>query len=154
MLRSIPTSWFSWDSRLVEDDVEVAFLDLSTIRDAASFELEGRRWEIRREGMLTGEWLLETGGQVMARATKTSAFRRSYEVVAENRRLDLAPTGFARRAYQLRHGDIVIGGMAPDGFFRRSADVAFPGDLHLATRIFLAFLVLVQWRRTARSRNS
>jgi hypothetical protein len=88
------------------------------------------------------------------RATKTSAFRRSYEVVAENRRLDLAPTGFARRAYQLRHGDIVIGGMAPDGFFRRSADVAFPGDLHLATRIFLAFLVLVQWRRTARSRNS
>jgi hypothetical protein len=153
MLRSIPKGLFSWDCRLVDDGVEVALLDLSTLRDAAKFELEGRRWEIRREGMLTGDWLLETGGQVIARATKISAFRRSYEIVADNRRLELAPVGFARRAYRLRHGDIVIGGMAPDGLFRRSADVDFPEELQLATRIFLAFLVLVQWRRTARSKN-
>lgn len=151
MLRSIPKRWFSWDCRIEEDGVEVALLDLSALRDAANFDLDGRPWQIRREGLVRGDWLLQSDGQIVARATKPSAFTREFEVVADNRRMLLRPVGIARRAFELRHGDTVIGGMAPVGLFRRSADIALPEELQLATRIFLAFLVLTQWRRAQRA---
>lgn len=154
-LEIVPKHVVSWDFQVLEEGVPVAYLDLA-VTEKAGFELEGVRYRIRREGRVSGDWLLEAEGDrsVLARAAKVSAFRREYLVTAAGRRLVYRAAHPLTRAFVLLHGTREMGSLRPVGFFRRRAVAELPDELPPPTRIFLIFLALILWRRQARAAGS
>ena len=72
MLEAIPTSLFSKNIRLQQQNELVGEVDVSVWREKARLELQEGTYELRREGFCSGDFLLEQDGKVIARATKTS----------------------------------------------------------------------------------
>ena len=81
MLRAVPKNWFSWKFEIFDGEVKVANLDLAWFREEVEFAIQGRTFEIGREGVMSSVFLLREDGRTIASATKPSAFRRSFDVV-------------------------------------------------------------------------
>lgn len=148
MLNAIPRNWFSWDFRILDGDRDVAEMDLSFWREKGVLSVEGVPYRVYREGPAHGAFILEDpGGQVVARAEKPNALRRSFLVDYDGRRLRLdAWTPFGR-SFVLRDDQGVIGTVKPDNFITRRATANFPEAFPLPVRIFLLWLVIIMWRR-------
>ncbi|MBM3470135.1 MAG: hypothetical protein FJX73_05000 [Armatimonadetes bacterium] len=94
-----------------------------------------------------GDFVLESGGAVLARAEKPSAFRRSFVIEHEGRRYTLRSRSAFLRAFVLLDGSAEVGSITPEGMLTRRADVTLPLDLPLPVRVFIIWLVLILWRR-------
>jgi hypothetical protein len=55
------------------------------------------------------------------------------------------------RSFVLTENDREIGSIAPKGFFGRQAKANLPDDLALEARAFLIWLVVVMWKRQAKT---
>ena len=98
MLTLVPKSWLSWDFRVEEDGREVAFIDREWFRERASFSLDGEWYVVRRTSVMHGTFALERDGVELARAQKTSAFRRAFEIeTTEGERYALTAVSMFRR---------------------------------------------------------
>ena len=152
-LELVPKHAFSWDFDVLDGERRITHLDLAALSEKARFELGGTAYGIRREGIRRGPWLLEReeDGRVLARGEKVSAFRREYEVTAGDRRFSYRPRHVLSRAFVLRHGRQEMGSVAPAGFLRRRAVAEFAELVPEPTRIFLAFLAIILWRRHQRA---
>ena len=149
MLSLQPIAWYSWSFRILEGDREVARLDRSAFRERATFSLEGSQYEMRRTSLTLGTFVLERDGRLLAEATKPSAFRREFEVVAEKGPFRLQAASWFRREFLLLQGSSRLGSVKPDSAFGRAATADFPTTIPLPVRLFLVFLVLVLWQRAA-----
>ena len=73
MLTAVPTRWFSWDFTVTDGARTVATIDVSWWREQGTLTVDGVDHCVYREGMLSGEFILEAEGSVVARARKPSA---------------------------------------------------------------------------------
>jgi len=148
MLNAIPKQWFSWDFRILEEGRDVAEMDLSFWREKGVLSVEGIPYRVYREGLASGAFMLENpGGQVLVKAEKPNALRRSFIVEYEGRRLRLEAWTPFGRAFVLRGDQGVIGTVKPDSFLSRRTTADLPEDFPLPVRIFLLWLVIILWRR-------
>ena len=148
MLNAIPKQWFSWDFRILEEGRDVAEMDLSFWREKGVLSVEGIPYRVYREGLASGAFMLENpGGQVLAKAEKPNALRRSFLVEYEGRKLRLEAESSFERAFVLRDDQGVIGTVKPDSFFSHRTTANLPEDFPLPVRIFLLWLVIILWRR-------
>jgi hypothetical protein len=147
-LSLVPKGWHSWDFRVLEGGREIAFIDRDWFRERAAFTLEGVPYEVRRTSVLRGTFALERGGRLLAEATKTSIFRRSFDVrIGREPPYRLKAAAPLRREFRLVRGGVTVGQVKPDALFRRAATARFPATLPLPVQLFLTFLVLVLWKR-------
>lgn len=151
MLKAIPKHWFSWDFRVMDGTRQVADMDLSFWRRKELLSIEGTPYKVFREGLVSGAYILETGGAVAARAEKPNALRRSFLIEHEGRQLTLQARSVVGRAFALYDGQNEIGSVTPDWFFTRRATALLPEALPLPLRIFILWLVIILWRREADS---
>lgn len=147
MLRAEPSGWFTWDYTVYRGGRELTRVSLSWLREKGEFALGGQAYRVAREGWLHGDFVLESEGRVLARATKPSALFRSYEVEHEGRRFTLEARHPFTHEFVLRHGDREVGRVSPAAWYSREARVELPSRLPLAVRIFVLWLVLILWRR-------
>ena len=154
MLNAIPKHWFSWDFRVMDGTRQVAEMDLTFWRRKGTLSVEGIAYEVFREGLVSGAYVLEAGGAVAARAEKPSAFRRTFLIEHAGRQLTLRARSASGRAFDLYDGPNEIGTIAPEGFLTRRAAVRLPEELPLPVRIFILWLVIIIWRREADSGGS
>jgi hypothetical protein len=108
--------------------------------------VQGITYTARREGSISGAFVLESTAGVLARATKPSAFRRSLIVEHSGRQYTLRAASALRREFVLRDGSTRIGSVAPEGLFTRRATVDLPPALPLAVRVFIVWLAVVLWK--------
>lgn len=146
-LSLVPKGWYSWDFHVREDGREVALIDKEWFRERATFALEGVTYEVRRTSILRGTFALERGGRLLAEATKTSIFRRAFDVRVGADRYRLQSRSAFRREFRLLRGGVPVGVFRPVSLFRREATARFPASLPLQVDLFLVFLVLVLWKR-------
>ena len=104
----------------------MADIDVSWWRETAVLTIEGRRCRVYREGLMSGAFLLESAGTVLARAEKPSAFRRTLRIHYEGRGFTLRATSVSRRYFVLLDGSRQIGSLAPNSVFARRAAVDLP----------------------------
>ena len=148
MLNAIPKQWFSWDFRVLDEGRDVAEMDLAFWREKGVLSVEGIPYRVYREGLANGAFILENqGGQMLAKAEKPNALRRSFLVEYEGRKLRLEAESPFGRAFVLRDDQGVIGTVKPDSFLSRRTTANLPEDFPLAVRIFLLWLVIILWRR-------
>jgi hypothetical protein len=154
MLRAIPKRWFSWDFTVIEGSRPVADIDLSWWREKGVLTVDGVTYSVSREGLMSGEFTLESGGSVLARAEKPSAFRRTFVIRHRDRHYTLKAKSAFRRSFVLLQGDREVGFLTPDGLFTRSASVHLPEDLPLAVHVFITWLAIILWKRESDAASS
>ncbi|MDX1531259.1 MAG: hypothetical protein R3362_07015 [Rhodothermales bacterium] len=148
MIRAVPTSWFTWNFRLLQDDREVGRLRQSSWRERARFLVEDVRFELYREGLL-GDFVLRFGESVLVRARKPSVLHRRFEFVFEGQAYTLEPASALSRVFVLRTATVEVGGVEPEGWVTRKAVVDLPKTLPLPVQAFAFWLVMLTWRRSA-----
>ena len=151
MLSLVPKKWFSWDFTVTEGARSVADIDISWWREQGVLTVQGVDHRVYRERMMSGDFILESGGSVLARAQKPSAFHRTFEIAHEGRRYTLRAESAFRRTFLLLDGERRVGSLSPEGIFTRRASVDLPPSLPLAMRVFVIWLAVILWKRASDS---
>ena len=147
MLQVVPTHWYSSDFTVRQASKPVADVDVSWWREKGTVTIEGVRYEAYRDGVLTGTFVLERNGAVIARAEKPSAFFRKYLVRHGDREYALNARSAFRRAFVLLDGTREIGTIEPASALTRGAIANLPDSWPLPIRAFVIWLTMIQWRR-------
>jgi len=146
LMKLIPKSWRSWDFTAFDGSHAVADFDISSWREKAILTVQGDQYSVYREGMMTGDFILQSvAGQELARAEKPSAFRRCFVIRHAGSSYTLRATSM--RQLTLFDGSREIGSISPDGFFTRRATVDLPDALPLPVRMFITWLAIILWKR-------
>ena len=151
MLEAIPTTLFSTNFRLEQENQLVGELDPSMWRCQATLELEDGTYTLYREKLLGGDYLLEHNGTVVARAAKTSVFRDNFAVQVGNRLVELRKLRWTGRRFGLFDGETQLGGIYPKGMFTKRANIDLPKEWPLANRIFMFWLAFLMWKRDSQA---
>ena len=146
MLRMIPKP-FSWTFSVMDGAEPIAHaVDLSWWSDKGEITVQGVTYTARREGVISGAFVLESTAGVVARALKPSAMRRSLIVEHTGRKYRLRAVSALRRAFALLDGSTRIGSLSPEGIFTRRAAVDLPRTLPLTVRVFIIWLTVMLWK--------
>jgi len=151
MLTAAPKHWFSWDFVVLEGSQAVAEIDISWWRERGVLTVSGVDYHVCRQGVMSGDFILECSGVALARAEKPSAFHRSFIVEHQDKRYTLRARSMFRRAFLLLDGEREIGSVCPEGIFTRRATVDLPADLPLPVKVFIVWLTVVLWKRESGS---
>jgi hypothetical protein len=154
MLTARPRSWFSWDFEVFDGDTFVALLDLSWLRERGEMILHERRFEIGREGILSGDFKLWDDGDTVASATKPSVLFRCFVVRFDGHEYTLRARSPLTRRFVLLSGERVVGSIAPDHPFTRRMSIDLPDEIPLEVQVFITWLVVILWRRQHNSASS
>lgn len=147
MLEAMATGIFNIKFLLRQQNQLLGEFDTSFWRFKGQLELEEGTYQLYREGWLSGDFLLELNGKVVARASKPSAFQNRFEVELPNRRVVLRkPSPYNRRVIVL-DGEREIGSIYPLGVITRRTNIDLPGDWPLPIQVFLFWLVFTLWKR-------
>ena len=147
MLTMLPKT-FSWSFSVMDGAEPVAqAVDLSWWSDKGELTVQGVTYTARREGVVSGAFVLESSVGVVARATKPSAMRRSLIVEHSDHQYTLRATSALRREFELLDGSTRIGSLSPEGIFTRRAKVDLPSALPLSVRVFIVWLTVMLWKR-------
>jgi hypothetical protein len=149
MLRAIPKSWCSADYKVLENDTVIAVVSLSLFREAGELTVAGSSYPVYREGLLSGSFVLESGGSILARADKPSAFYRSFQVKHGEKEYALGAESAGFRKFVLSEGGKQIGSIYPVHPLTRRSVIDFPEDIPLVVRVFMFWLVMILWKRAS-----
>lgn len=158
MLTIIPRTWYSWDFTVMDEDREVASMDLSGWREKGTLTIDGVEHRVYREGRMSGDFVLERDGRVLVRAVKPSAFSSTIVVHADDGReytlkkksvwrrpfVVLTPLGEAGSA-----SERTVGSLVPAGIMTRKAYADLPTAWPLPLRLFVIWLAVIMWKREA-----
>lgn len=154
MLLAVPRNFLSWSFALRRDGEPVAEIDMSWFRERANVSVGNKAYVFSRESILLGTFALWQGDDVLAHAQKTNVFLRSFEVEIEGQVLTLRAVSAFRREFGLYRDGVQIGRIYPQSWLGRTSVIDLPDELSLPVQVFLFWLVIVLWRRTARSQSS
>ena len=146
-LQVAPAHWLSSDFTLRQDAKPVADVQLNWWCEKGALTIDRTRYRMYREGWLSGAFLLEREGSVIARAERAGVFRRKYLVRYRDREYTLAPRFAFRRPFVLLDGSQEIGSITRTTVFTREAMADLPDAWPLPVRAFVIWLAMIQWRR-------
>lgn len=156
-LLAVPEGWFSWDFGIYGEEIQeeshsesapLARVSLSWAKEAGELTIEGVRHRMYREGLASGDFVLEREGEQIVRADKPSSWSNRFEISYRGRRYELEKESTWRRKFVLvDEGRREVGKIEPEGPFTRRAVVDLPEELSLAVRAYLVWLCVILWKR-------
>jgi hypothetical protein len=146
VLEAVPNSLFSKDY-IIRSATGALLVELHRdwFRKEGQITIEGVVYRIYREGT-AGAFILEANGEVIARASKSSNWMRSFDIDYQGIRYMLKSKSVAWREFVLRIGLDVIGTIRPKSAWSRKAVVDLP-DFSLPIAIFITWLVIIMWQQ-------
>jgi hypothetical protein len=137
MLQAIPKALFSRGFIIRDGAQDVAEIDRSWWAERGMLTANGTTYQVSREGVIFGDFLLETDGAIQVRAVmKMGWFRSSIHFEYAGKRYSLASSG---------HGAQFLGGLGEKiGTVSRDR-IDLPAELPLAVRIFVFWMALFLW---------
>lgn len=150
MLHAVPKSIFSWGFQIYSDNVLLAVIDMSWLIEGGEFPYRNRTYYLRKKGMLSGNFSLESNGAIIAQAQKTPLWRH-FEVQDHHEHYILAASSPMTRRFVLKQNERIIGDITPNHPFTRQCVINLPETISVPSRLFMFWLVLVMWRRAERA---
>jgi hypothetical protein len=144
VLKAIPRAWYSRSYTVLEESQPVADIDLSWWRKSGVLTVQGETYKMYRKGLMSGAFVLQSGGAVLAHAEKPSPLRQSFNVELDGKTYVLR--SLYRRDFYLLEGSEKIGSIRPEDSSRRVL-VDLPEGMPLPVKAFLIWLVLILWKR-------
>ena len=149
MLQLVPESWLTWNFGVLENDHQVAQIKTSTLQESGAFSIDGASYRAYREGMCSGEFLLEQNSHTIARAQKPSAFLNSFNIEYSDRSYTLKKESLLGRSFVLLQGDLEVGSIHRKSILNRKAAVSLPETMPMPVQVFVMWLAILLWRREA-----
>jgi hypothetical protein len=150
VLTATPRGWFSWDYAVSRNSDHLADIDISCWREKGTLTVDGQQYSVYRERPLSGKFVLESNGSVVASARKPSSLTRRLLIEdAAGRQYELKPRDIFTRTFQLHAGTAVVGSLSARGVFSRGMKVDLPETLPLPVRVFVIWLTAILWKRDA-----
>jgi hypothetical protein len=147
MLEAKPISIFSQDFSIEADGRQIALLDVAFWREAGEVSIEGRPYKLYREGLMSGAFVLESGGQTIARAIKPSAFLAQFDLELEGRRYLLKRDSIFGKGFSVFQDEAVVGSVRRVSMFSRRSVIDLPSEWPVPIQVFVFWLVVVIWKR-------
>lgn len=146
-----PARRFSWSFRITRDAAPIGLLELARVRAGGTLTLEDHTYGIAREGLF-GPLQLMDGERVIAQAHRKALFRARYQIIAEDRQLELIARGFLGRRAELRHGDVVLARIRRISLLTRDVRIDDgAGNIPLPVLMHCAAVLILYWRMQSRS---
>ena len=134
---------------MIENGTTVAMVDLSLVREAGELTIQGSTYRLYREGLMSGAFILESGGSILARAVKPSALYRSFQIEYDGRQYTLEAKAVGFREFVLSENGVRVGSIYPEHALTRKSVIDFPETTSLPGRIFMFSLVMLLWKRAS-----
>jgi hypothetical protein len=154
LLEAIPAGLFSATYQLQQDNVLIGEIDNSYFRERATLELDDGTYNLFRERAMSGDFMLERNGNVVARASKPSAFKSLFEVDVAGHHVVLRKMSMFSRRFGVFEDGRQVGAIYTAGTFTRRAIIDLPVEWPALTRVFLFWLTWLMWRRQHQSASS
>lgn len=151
MLQLIPNGWLGWNFDVITDGNKIAEIKTSTLPESGTFSIDGVSYRAFREGMFSGDFFLESDGQTISRAQKTSAFRSSFDITWVDRSYTLKKESLVGRTFILLEGDVEAGSIRREGSLSRKATALLPEVMPLHVQLFVTWLAILLWKRESDS---
>lgn len=135
--------------RLLGDGAPVTEINFPAFGPSTATPIAGRRYRLRRTGVLRDHFTLEadSDGALVASATQRDPLRREFLVEVGPQRLTLCAESPLRSDYRLLDDQRPIGAIRPLARLRHGAEADLPDSLPLEARVFLMWVVLLLWSR-------
>jgi hypothetical protein len=156
MLEAIPMNLFATKFQLQQDNRLLGEIAGAFWGENARLELGDGTYGLYKDGLLGGDYVLERKGEIVARASKPSAFKNIFEVQLPDRRLVLRRASawswnrlrLKRNAprFDLFDAEVPIGSIYPVGPFTRHTIIDLPDNWSLPIRAFLFWLAYISWK--------
>jgi len=143
----IPKSSWSWDFSVSQDTEQIANILVSRYPEKGLLKTYETELEAYREDVEGDRFVLKTSKYVIGFAEKPSSLRRLFDVHFSDKHYTLKPASLFSKKFILMEGSNQIGLVIPRGFFSRGAKVELPENLPLSLKVFVIWLVLLNWRR-------
>jgi len=105
MLELVSLGWLSWDFSVLQNGSPIAEIDISSWREKGVLIVGGSSYNVYREGMMSGQFILELNGIQLASAEKPSALYRSFTVQHGGKTYTLKAAAALRRTFLLLRND-------------------------------------------------
>lgn len=115
--------------------------------------VDGEPFRVRSQGVLTRAWDLWQGSSLVASASKR-AFGSQFEVDLDGVRIELQRPSLFSSGFVVKQGSQMIGTLERGGWFSRNMVGELPDKWAPQHRAFVMWMVMMIWRRRARSRSS
>lgn len=154
MITCVPESVFNWNFEVTGTSAGSAEVTFNFFTEQGTIHYGGVEYTVRKHGMLSGEWTLETNGQVCARAVKNNPLTRKFQVTEKSGDEFTLRALIMMRGYEILRGDSVIGTIKPAHIFTRRATIDCSEEMTEPCQLFCFWLAALTWRRAARSNNN
>ena len=150
MLRARSSAW--WADRIaVEDDGGVlTTIKTSSWKEAATFDLDGRSYTVRKVGW-PGVFTLRQDGREVASARKLGWFSSRIEVRVGRSTYGMKLRSIFSSTYDLLHRGRKVGHVRSTSWWTRRAEADLPDELATDVQVFTLWLVLAMWKRATNS---
>jgi hypothetical protein len=151
MIEARPRNFFSRHFSLETAGQTLAELDASRFKEAAVFTFEGEPYRFFREGLFSGDFVLEKAGRPLLAASKMSAFRSQLDFELDGRLYSLKRASLFGRTYEVRQSDRAVGSVSRASLLSRRAVIDLPATWSVPVQGFIFWLVLLLWKRQEHS---
>lgn len=154
-LRGRPAGFLSSTYEVEDPDSGASgTLCMRWVREASEIDVDdpdgpSGTFTFERESFLHGAFLLvDDEGETLACAEKPSALLRSFEIEHDDETWRLEASSPFSRTFHLLDAHGRVGSVFPTGFLSRRFRATLPSEIPFVVRAFVAWLVLLMWRRS------
>ena len=102
MIRCRPKGICSWDF-ILDGEGHHSTLEFNWLSEQGAIYADGIRFEVRKHGMLSGQWTMEHAGKEFASAQKSTAFTRTFEIQKPRGVFVLRAESAFGRSFRIEH---------------------------------------------------
>jgi hypothetical protein len=139
--------------RITRDGSPFGHMEFRALAESGAIVMGDHRLTIRREGPMSGAWLLEedapgVGPQVVASAEKPSAWRNGIILrVAGRPELRLDRASAWKATFELTEADRRLGAIRRTGVWRQRVQAEIPDDVPPPLQLFVLWMAVLLYRR-------
>lgn len=154
MILGTPNSVFSWNYLLKGEDHQ-AYWEQKWTSEQCSILIDGSYFEVKKHGVASGRWSLESDNGLHCTAKKISFWKRSFEIESPMGLLLLCSNGALKRSFFIGLDGKVIATIHPKHAFSRHLEMdILIEDYDFPTMALSFWLVILTWRRQQGSGGS
>ncbi len=150
-LIATPKHWFSWDFSVLHKEQIITELEMSVWREKGIFKINGLEYKVSREKLLSGNYKLESIGNLIATANKPSLLRKRFIIQFLDNEYELVSNSIFGRSFLLKQSNEIVGTIKSLNILNRKTVVNLPDEIPIHVKSFMLWLVIIMWKRESNS---